>query len=164
MQKITKKSKLKGVFITIQNCSISAPNISLDSLPFLELPLQTLKAYEVKSVDALIWELNYWCVHGFTISCSFVLGSISICNPCDYRKYGYCSVSLLLHWQEIQIATLLNQTIYVHKLPRYPFCREQDGEEFLSYWIKDAVEVEPPALRNPCIGRTPGTIDHKGKE
>lgn len=82
---------------------------------------------------------------------------------CGYKKYGHYSMSLLLHWQGVQIATLLNRAIYAHKLPRYPFAESRTGKNFLSYWIKEAVKVEPPALRNPYIGRTPGTIDHKGE-
>ncbi len=51
-------------------------------------------------------------------------------------KCGYRSVSSLLQ-QGVQIAALLNSTIYAYKPPCYPFAERErereDGEEFLSY-------------------------------
>lgn len=61
----------------------------------------------------------------------------------QWMKYGYHSASLLLHQQGVQIAALLNSTVYSYKPPRY-LQRRRGGISVLLN--KEAVELEPPGL------------------
>lgn len=103
-----------------------------------------------------------------TVSLSSVYSSVAVgsSEPLimqHYMSYGYHSVSLLLHQHEVQIAAISSSTDYTYKLPRYPF--SERGCRGMSVLLnKEAVVQEPPALKNPYIGRTPGTIDHEESE
>lgn len=78
-------------------------------------------------------------------------GMVPILCHCYYTDM---ESKLRLYWTA---ASMLTSSLVIH-------LQRADREEFLSYWIKEAVELEPRALRNPYIGRTPGTIDHRAKE
>lgn len=95
-----------------------------------------------------------------TISESVPAGSYSHLNACNAALHKVWSPSCVI------ITPTLNRSfIEQHRtclqVPLLSICSENRICVLLN---REAVELEPPALRNPYIGRTRGTIDHEDKE